>query len=388
MALAVGDEVFAIFSANSFRFVPKTNENIGIEDNAVHVRLQYIAEGNANVIFSVAVDSENETSSEASFFENKLLRVPKFPSGSTRTLSVQSAQDFKINETVNQELVIIEQILLRHLHEHINHTNNRPMRGGRSGSIWDPSLHPEAFINGILVTDMRPKNSEGQVTLRFKPKWLTQSPNAPSKSRRCRTCALQASQGSNKTTHHCPLALATGKREYVLQQLSAIIDAQVSTLSDALIFYREHFAQYFCDGTGHAMIRRLKSLQEQLDPFGILKCVEQSTMNSHSFRQADISALAKAMTFRDCSIYVRITPLKSLHELTGTNDVRYEVRLGDLDEKLPENIDDVKAVHSKLNKWATAERKLIEEGYYFGTEKLESGQERHKNCFLWNDPIT
>ena len=382
MSLGVESHVAAVFSANPYRFVLESNESSSTDENAVHLRLHYLAEGNANIIFFVAKSPKSQPSLELSFLENKLLRIPKFPSGSTRALSAQSMQDFKSGETVNQETVVIEAQLLQRLHDHINHASNRWMRSGRSGSIWDSSLRMNTYVSGLLIEDMRPKSSEGQATLHFKPKWLAQSPNAPSKARRCRTCALQALQGLNRTTYHCPLALATGEVDYVRQQVTGIMNAQMSTFSDQWIHY---FTHCLCYGTGHVMIQRLKSLQEQLDLVGVLRTMERGKMSSQAFGQEEINGLAKAMTLRDCSLYVRITPLKNTRKLNGVDDVRFEVRLGDLDEKLPENIDDTEAIQRKLDKWATAERKLIESGYYLGTEELELGQERHKSCFLWND---
>jgi hypothetical protein len=74
-----------------------------------------------------------------------------------------------------------------------------------------------------------------------------------------------------------------------------------------------------------------------------------------------------AMTLRDATMFVRITR-------DGA-----DVRLGDLDPKSGDNAD-------KIEQWRKTEQKLIDEGWYMGTESeiLRNGHAVHTSCFLWS----
>ena len=84
------------------------------------------------------------------------------------------------------------------------------------------------------------------------------------------------------------------------------------------------------------LLGTLKTFQKQLDPHGVLgvKGVEP------------IYSLCRAMTLRDCTLYVR----RSRGEI--------EARLGDLDLKQP----------GKLMGWRETEKNLIDEGWYTNKE--------------------
>ena len=45
--------------------------------------------------------------------------------------------------------------------------------------------------NAMLIADMSPRTDQEKL-VEFKPKWLLQSPSAPPRSSKCRTCALKA----------------------------------------------------------------------------------------------------------------------------------------------------------------------------------------------------
>lgn len=109
-------------------------------------------------------------------------------------------------------------------------------REGRRGGGWlDESQHfkdsevawegegsdvGEASILGVLVTDMsvHKVDESGVLGSEFKPKWLAQSPTAPGRARRCRTCALAALRAAHQTQPQphqkergwCPLLLVEG----------------------------------------------------------------------------------------------------------------------------------------------------------------------------------
>lgn len=108
----------------------------------------------------------------------------------------------------------------------------------------------------------------------------------------------------------------------------------------------------------HKLLDRLKTLQLQYDPTGVLNLAPG----------VDTSDLAMAMTLRDATMFVKITP-------DGA-----DVRLGDLDPKSGDSA-------RKVQDWRDTEESLITEGWYTGTEDEAShkGLGAHTSCFLWKE---
>ncbi|KAL8906811.1 MAG: hypothetical protein Q9207_001799 [Kuettlingeria erythrocarpa] len=181
----------------------------------------------------------------------------------------------------------------------------------------------------------------------FKPKWLAQSPSAPPGSRRCRTCALRSMRQIKERRppqqgDYCPLTLLTDNEEMLSLSLDAILSGSRGAPLNVLGFIlqlRPYFHQ-------NPLVKLLRDLQVQKDPRGILK--------------ADPSSLdfMTAMTLRDCTMFLKIP------NRDDDGDAQLEVRLGDLDLKTPDG--------NKAAYWRDTERQLIEEGWYTATEATKT----------------
>ncbi|KAL3424940.1 Inositol-pentakisphosphate 2-kinase [Phlyctema vagabunda] len=194
--------------------------------------------------------------------------------------------------------------------------------------------------HGLLVTDMSSRG-KSVLVIEFKPKWLLQSPSAPKGAVRCRTCARNAlhdvkekSKGRptnpSETQIFCPLDLTSVDLKVLYNVACQILPANAK-LETAL-----RLARWLrdCD-----LIRDLRAAQKHADIKGVL----EGTANNED--------LLVAMTLRDCSLYLHLPTESSLP---------IEARLGDLDLKS----------RDKADKWKEAERCLIEDGWYQGTEKV------------------
>jgi inositol-pentakisphosphate 2-kinase len=342
-------------------------------------RIKYLSEGNANVIFAVT----------GTVHGDKLLRVPKVSCGRWTQPDPECVREFKSEDLLNQETVFVPTSMYELLDVYLNQRQTK--RLGRT-RLYDGSLPSVAAVPGLFVKDMRASNSSGQAAFHFKPKWLTQSPSAPKSSKRCRTCALQASQGSAKTTSHCPLALCSNQIDSVREQISNILDARFSR--HAVHLYKEHLTHFFCKELGYHTLQKLGDLQATNDPHGVLSYEKNQkiSLETQQMEYVAMRKLSKAMTFRDCTIYVRISnpdalPLKTIDGQLNWTGLRFKTRIGDLDRKLPVDLIE-SCVHPnpanvKLNEWLRKERELISGGYYEGTEELKDGEQRHTGCYLW-----
>ncbi len=236
---------------------------------------------------------------------------------------------------------------------------------------------------GILLPDMSPTPGTS-LTLELKPKWLLQSPNAPSNAIRCRTCALQIAIPKDKNLYICPLRIVNGNIRDVrglvynnivqaFQRMSnpstpapplpsaEIVDAIV----DALL-------EYLTQGEGSILLRHLRFLQGELDPQGVLKRDSRGAE-----RELFDYNLRLAMTLRDCSLFVKIPYHSDTNATNATkngnsnssggriggapssnntivNISQISSKLGDLDFKSAEKIYD----------WAGKEKSLQNGGLY------------------------
>lgn len=289
-------------------------------DEVVACKIKYLNEGGANFVFSI-LQAGSELPKP---LRGKLLRLRKDLS------HVQSTSDqvesfnnnfrplFPPDCLVQPELICLNRGITTALNRALD-ALNRPSR--RSGDCL-----PEDEQYGLLVTDMMP--AAGKEMLEMKPKWLLQSPSAPSNAKRCRTCALRAqraSQGKRTATDKqdsCPLDLVSERVDDRRRAVSQIT-------SDTAL------ADFLVDGA-QPLFAILRDQQRFLDPRGVLRVAGAD----------GIYDLCRAMTLRDCTLFVR----------GGTAGI--EARLGDLDFKQPE----------KLGRWRDMERGLIDEGWYVNAE--------------------
>lgn len=85
---------------------------------------------------------------------------------------------------------------------------------------------------GILLPDLS-STAGSSITLEVKPKWLTQSPNAPQAPLRCRTCAMQVAKPKDATKYICPLRLVDGSPDMIQPWISARVREQLLDESKA-----------------------------------------------------------------------------------------------------------------------------------------------------------
>ena len=281
--------------------------------------LVYLDEGGANVVFGILQDE-----GQASALTGKLLRLPKaLPHVQNATAQLAAYNEhfrplFPAHHLVQHEFIALADGVAAHINEKLR-------RFTRPTSRQNDFLAPEQDA-GLLVLDMTPLKED--VNLQLKPKWLAQSPNAPPGAKRCRTCALRASRASagvrtaTDSQSICPLGLISDDEAVRAKAV------QSTTQDDLLRNFLMHDAQ--------ALLRQLRYWQTELDKYGVLNVSNDD----------GISDLCKAMTLRDCTLYVR----------GSDNDI--EARLADLDLKRPQ----------KLSSWRKIEQHLIEGGWYTNTE--------------------
>lgn len=329
----------------TFLRVTKTLRNeVALE--AVPVVLEYLAEGNANVVYRVVLfwlaSQWLERWSPLSV-ENVVLRLSKqknlITSTSQRKLELEKEFSFIPKKyLLEQTLVLVEKDVIetinRDLLDHERSGRRPPARHGDPVTLEDN--------HGVFLTDMTAMGTD--TVLQFKPKWLLQSPNAPADSVRCRTCALRAQrQAANKQgltlppgATWCPLALVSGDKEERQAAAAAILKANACDwLSDGASQLADLFAS-------HSLLALLRQHQMRLDPHGILESLSEGK---------DLRDLCIAMTIRDCTLFIK--------SCNGKFDEKTEMKLADLDMKA-----------SKVDKWADIERRLIDEGWYTNSESL------------------
>ncbi|KAF2086335.1 hypothetical protein K490DRAFT_66887 [Saccharata proteae CBS 121410] len=340
------------------------------------LELSFLAEGNANVIFTLTPKTTSTTTA-SSIDVNTLLRVKKvvpFYLDSERTQRFHErtiGSLIQAEHLVPQRLVKLGPAMIERLNAELQTRENEGARPvGRLGRF----LHPSDY--GMFVRNMSSYNEHESVTIEFKPKWLAQSPTAPEAARRCRTCALRAQRkaerkgqlGLKTKADLCPLNMMTGSPTMVQRTIEHLVDnpanyvgcvpswlTQPKSNQQAIPNHSpvagasrgrsrgelvSRLTQYFGHGsTGYRLLTTLHNLQKRFDPGGILEMTE--TTPSDEF--------LLAMTLRDCSLYVKVYQ----------KDI--EARLGDLDPKV--------AKGGKLQQWQGIERRLLDESWYLGEDE-------------------
>ncbi|KAK3681967.1 Inositol-pentakisphosphate 2-kinase [Vermiconidia calcicola] len=286
------------------------------------VLLEYLNEGGANVVFMIL--PETEGSELPAHLQGRLLRLRKdLPHVPTAREQLTAFDEhfkplFPHHSLVQHSLVELDGALPALLNEALGKLN-RP-----SHRLQD--FLPAKDTHGLLMTDMTP--AIGDILLQVKPKWLTQSPNAPPNAKRCRTCALRAQRTAQRirtatdAQGSCPLELVSsdaGDRKRAAQKVT--IDQR---LQDHLV------------DNVQPLLQTLRENQLRLDSKGVLKTTSS----------LEILNLCKAMTVRDCTLFLK----------RSGNTI--EAKLADLDFKQPE----------KLDRWKKVEHELINLGWYDNTE--------------------
>lgn len=289
--------------------------------------LEYLAEGAANVVYRiVAPPLSPSTAADLNFesdggshdvplpseiralrldprLEGRLLRLRKdLPS----TVPVIESQNHFENLIVplftghfNRDF-LVQQTLFRPSRDLIRDCNAKlremEAEGSRSRNRHHVYLvEDEAY--GILVTDMSAGNDDYYACVEFKPKWLAQSPSAPTGSKRCRTCALWAMKSTteqNLKANFCPLNLVSGDKIKVAKAVSIITSTPEH--SDTLTEPARAALVDFLYGS--PLLKLLQKLQIEKDSLGVL----HADLLSQDF--------LTAMTLRDCTLFLKVCRLQ------------------------------------------------------------------------------
>ncbi|GAB7341450.1 hypothetical protein MBLNU457_7689t1 [Dothideomycetes sp. NU457] len=308
--------------------------------HATPIVLEYLAEGNANVVYRVVL-FELATSSGSlattlilPTVENVVLRLSKQKNfiASTLQRSFELQKSFSFipeKHLVRWETVVVSKDIIEGINRDLlDHERSGRRPASRRG---DPVTLEDDM--GLFLTDMTATATD--TVLEFKPKWLSQSPNAPAESVRCRTCALRAQRQATKdrgqavpsATTWCPLALVSGDQKERLLAAAAILKAnKCHWISDGEVQLANLFAN-------SDLLGLLKEYQKRLDSHGILESLSEGN-NMHDLRTA--------MTLRDCTLFIT--------SRNGRFDEETELKLADLDLKasLPETTAEYAEIEQRI----------------------------------------
>ncbi|CAG8976767.1 hypothetical protein HYALB_00008425 [Hymenoscyphus albidus] len=343
--------------------------------------LVYLGEGAANVVYRISVpyptpppsqveeygegtppptdieiedpDEPIASASDVKIFDNKLLRLRK-NLATTLPCAVSQANWLRLIVPMFGSEQLVDQFLVQlrpaRAIERLNKqlVESEKPRSTSKNSIYThearpPKRHGIYLANdehGLLVTDMTPGPLREEV-MEFKPKWLVQSPSAPTNAKRCRQCAKRARANAKAIRSGHDVSRKTFCPLDFVSQKTTDIDRITSQLEpDARKAPRfKHWLQ------SNTLLKRLKHAQIQLDPKGCFKADPED----EKFRLA--------MTLRDCTVFLK-------YPSNGRGDGKVEARIGDLDLKSS----------GKAEYWRTTERDLINEGWYQATEKESDRQ--------------
>ncbi|KAJ6171432.1 hypothetical protein N7470_000499 [Penicillium chermesinum] len=325
------------------------------------VRLEYLAEGGANVIYrfvatpvkdakwpvsNVTINSIEHSSLPRNYGAN-------YSETTVNTPYKEIAQNFNsvIRPLFSQE-ELVDQTLIR-LPEGLIHRYNEQLRlleiSGRRPKKRHGGYLAVNEPFGLLITDMTAFDEPGTILAEFKPKWLTQSPSAPALARRCRTCALREMKNhearevaAKEQRSFCPLDLVSEHYEHVFRA-TAFIAGCNDRARLAHILYSS------------STLRKLQSRQKASGKVGLYGPTGISQTTS------------LGMTLRDCTMFVKIP---------RDEKSPVEIRLGDLDLKC--------STGGKAEYWKYIELQLIDGGWYHGSHSSQT----LSNCSLRNTPAT
>lgn len=323
------------FTSGAAPRLHSTQPGAADDDTSVPVILEYLNEGGANFVFKILPSSDTEALPD--HLQGHLLRLRKDLPHVQSAQEHISAFDSHFKSLFPSENLVHQRTI--ELHHELPTAINESLR-----NLDRPSHRLQDFLadgepHGLLITDMTA--GDGDFLLQVKPKWLEQSPTAPSNAKRCRTCALRAQRASKKVRTAtdaqatCPLEL--------MSEDEADRQRAAQSITDSVPF------RDFLVKDAQPLFKILKENQRMLDPKGAL----------HATTSLDILDVCKAMTIRDCTLFLK---------LSGNT---IEARLADLDLKQPE----------KIEQWRKVEMSLIDDGWYTNTEAPEHWAEE-RTCLL------
>ncbi|KAK3995991.1 hypothetical protein QBC44DRAFT_318905 [Cladorrhinum sp. PSN332] len=327
----------------------------------------FIGEGAANLVFEVVIDPSPEVKIDENvkaIFRENLLRVPK---AGAKTHPHQELQQhwetvisplFPPQNLVQQRLIKIGgPSVISQLNSALDQETET-----RRHEFKDTRVANAEY--GMLVEDMRAK-SPTSLAIEFKPKWLAQSPNAPPKAARCRTCAREAlrshKKGGKLKNIPCPLHYVAcndndsdtssppSKSRSLTTLLTSLLPPSSSSSSSTTTTSdpHSHLTNWF---RTNSLLPALRQAQLSNDTTGPLD------------PKNNPEKLALAMTLRDCSVFLRIP-------ISDDPKAQVEAKLADLDKK---------DIGRKLEYWRELETDMIQGGYYEGKETPR----QKTNCFF------
>ncbi|KAK0722464.1 inositol-pentakisphosphate 2-kinase [Lasiosphaeria miniovina] len=342
---------------------------------------KFVGEGAANLVFDIIPvhtdgDSNANDPSE-DILKGHLLRVPKAGTQAYKHDELQAYWEtavqplFEPRDLVQQRLVRLGGAGGGLVAARLN-AALRTDEDGRRGDFQGSQVAAAEY--GMLVEDMR-KKSHSDLIVEFKPKWLSQSPNAPVSATRCRNCAREAYRrnhfhrkkkqqtstagppttitttgtSSSSSTHEttplilCPLDfLACTSSTSSNEALDRLVDQLITGASPHGQQHQQHHSRLKTWLATNSLLARLRDAQLANDRCGPLGA------------SAPNGELQLAMTLRDCTCFVRVSGEGE------DEDGRVEAKIADLDKKNGE---------AKMGYWQETERQLIDGGYYDGTEE-------------------
>ncbi|KAH8737834.1 inositol-pentakisphosphate 2-kinase-domain-containing protein [Ilyonectria robusta] len=315
--------------------------------------VKLIGEGAANAVFELALPEGYPPSSE---FKGWLLRVAKTPTnGAPPRYNYLKQQEFYADKVkshlkdhvIQQELVVVrDSDIVYELNAFLRRMDHQRKEKFRGSFIAQTNW-------GFLVEDMRPTDPTKSILIEFKPKWLNQSPTAPSGAIRCRQCAMElynfvkdpSLTRSVPETKPCPLVLDNPDAPLDISSPFRLAP-QLAKLNSSTILSSLYSA------ANHQVIQDLREVQKLADPHGPLNASKDDPMFNF------------AMTVRDCTCFVQIFPDKAHPGPEGP----IRLRLGDFD---------FKDTSVKFERWQAAERNLISSGCYTADWILCDGKYYH-----------
>jgi inositol-pentakisphosphate 2-kinase len=319
------------------------------------LELHYLAEGAANIIYSVTVKSPPSLQHHANCCVMRLRKDLPFTKPATEVMA-----DFqqKVNPLFegNHAHLLLEQALCNLNPEMITVANaelkrldavdlsimsaegikalGKRVRLDHRRHVYLPSFDAEQY--GILMQNLQGPSVD--YLIEFKPKWLVQSPSAPKVAKNCRTCALNAMR--RKEAKHkgrgdsgfCPWDLLAVPEDSTIlaNALTKIWPIDVGI---------DSFVAEFQEKVQPAL-QHLRKLQQ-----------DQNAVGLFDFQDPEGKEFGVSMALRDSSVFMALKRHVSDVQLTIV-----DVKFGDLDLK--------SSTGGKIENWAAMEEKLISEGWY------------------------
>lgn len=328
------------------------------------LKLHYLAEGAANIIYSVTVLSPQSLQAHSHCCVMRLRKDLPFTKP-----AVEAMADFErciAPLFAGHEALLMPQALyaltpemtrladqeLRRMDDAVDQpalggTRQPTVRHHHRRHVYLPSFEQEQY--GILMPNLQAPGIDWLVE--FKPKWLVQSPSAPADARNCRTCALNAMR--RKAAKHqgrgdsgfCPLDLLAGSNEPGVLERALVniwpVDGGV-----------EEFAAVFRAKVQPAL-RHLMTLQRKWGTVGL-----------EDFCSPSGKDFGVAMALRDCSVFLALRRTDSSQGGVEVSDVKF----ADLDLKTTGG--------GKIQKWEATERELLEGGWYYSVDGTDCSLSR------------